>query len=146
MTQLFDLNARIQQLTWSLIFYEKYSTRLSTIVLVVLTTANCGGFSNFYRYYTRSQAGKSTGYRPTLKPLSIYIHSECFAAILVIGVRLFTQEDPRIPPKTYYNVIFRIYLRKCVLNIFCLVKIDVLSTGVHSVIFLIFIKIKYFPF
>ena len=28
-----------------------------------------GGFSNFCRYYTRSQAGKSTGYRPTLKPL-----------------------------------------------------------------------------
>ena len=49
MTQLFDLNA--------------------TIVLVVLTTANFGGFSNFCRYYTRSQAGKSTGYRPTLKPL-----------------------------------------------------------------------------
>ena len=68
-TQLFDLNARIQQLTWSLIFYEKYSTSLSTIVLVVLTTANFGGFSNFCRYYTRSQAGKSTGYRPTLKPL-----------------------------------------------------------------------------
>ena len=41
----------------------------STIVLVVLTTANFGGFSNFCRYYTRSQAGKSTGYRPTLKPL-----------------------------------------------------------------------------
>ena len=69
MTQLFDLNARIQQLTWSLILYEKYSTSLSTIVLVVLTTANFGGFSNFCRYYTRSQAGKSTGYRPTLKPL-----------------------------------------------------------------------------
>jgi hypothetical protein len=68
-TQLFDLNARIQQLTWSLIFYEKCSTSLSTIVLVVLTTANFGGFSNFYRYYARSQAGKSTGYRPTLKPL-----------------------------------------------------------------------------
>ena len=63
MTQLFDLNARIQQLTWSLIFYEKYSTSLSTIVLVVFTTANFGGggFSNFSRYYTRSQAGKSTG-------------------------------------------------------------------------------------
>ena len=28
-TQLFDLNARIQQLTWSLIFYVKYSTSLS---------------------------------------------------------------------------------------------------------------------
>jgi hypothetical protein len=69
MTQLFDLNARIQQLTWSLIFYEKYSTSLSTIVLVVLTTVNFGGFSNFCRYYTRSQVGKSTGYRPTLKPL-----------------------------------------------------------------------------
>jgi hypothetical protein len=70
-TQLFDLNARIQQLTWSLIFYEKYSTSLSTIVLVVLTTANFGEFSNFCRYYTRSQAGKSTGYRPTLKPLIV---------------------------------------------------------------------------
>ena len=68
-TQLFDLNARIQQLTWSLIFYEKYSTSLSAIVLMVLTTPNFGGFSNFCRYYTRSQAGKSTGYRPTLKPL-----------------------------------------------------------------------------
>ena len=53
----------------SLIFYEKCSTSLSTIVLVVLTTSNFGGFSNFYRYYTRSQAGKSTGYQPTLKPL-----------------------------------------------------------------------------
>jgi hypothetical protein len=69
-TQLFDLNARIQQLTWPIIFYEKYSTSLSTIVLVVFTTANFGGFSNFCRYYTRSQTGKSTGYRPTLKPLS----------------------------------------------------------------------------
>jgi hypothetical protein len=28
-TQLFDLNARIQQLMWSLIFYEKYSTSIS---------------------------------------------------------------------------------------------------------------------
>jgi hypothetical protein len=28
-----------------------------------------GGGSNFCRYYTRSQTGKSTGYRPTLKPL-----------------------------------------------------------------------------
>ena len=36
---------------------------------MVLTTANFGGFSNFCRYYTRSQTGKSTGYRPTLKPL-----------------------------------------------------------------------------
>ena len=71
MTQFFDLNARIQQLTWSLIFYEKYSTSLSTIILVVLTTANFGGFSNFCRYCTRSQTCKSTGYRPTLKPLYI---------------------------------------------------------------------------
>jgi hypothetical protein len=60
-TQLFDLNARIQQLTWSLIFYEKYSTSLLTIVLVVFTTANFGGLSNFCRYYTQSQTGKSTG-------------------------------------------------------------------------------------
>ena len=75
MTQLFDLNARIQQLTWSLIFYEKYSTSLSTIVLVVFTTAHFGGFSNFCRYYTQSQTGKSTGYRPTLKPLHIYIQT-----------------------------------------------------------------------
>ena len=45
LTQLFDLNARIQQLTWLLIFYEKYSTSLSTIVLVVLTTANFEGGS-----------------------------------------------------------------------------------------------------
>ena len=64
-----DLNARIQQMTWSLILYEKYSTSLSTIVLVVFTTANFGGFSNFCRYYTRSQTGKRTGYWPTLKPL-----------------------------------------------------------------------------
>ena len=78
MTQLFDLNARIQQLTWSLIFYEKYSTSLSTIVLVVLTTANFGGFSNFCRYYTWSQAGKSTGYRPTLKPLIMYFKDKSF--------------------------------------------------------------------
>jgi hypothetical protein len=33
--------------------------------VLLLTTANFGGFSNFCRYYT----GKSTGYRPTLKPL-----------------------------------------------------------------------------
>ena len=32
-------------------------------------TCGFGGFSNFCRYYTRSQTGKSTGYRPTLKPL-----------------------------------------------------------------------------
>ena len=63
------LTFRKHELTWSLIFYEKYSTSLSTIVLVVFTTANFGGFSNFCRYYTRSQTGKSTGYRPTLKPL-----------------------------------------------------------------------------
>ena len=31
------------------------------IVLVVLTIANFGGFSNFWQYYTRSQMGKSTG-------------------------------------------------------------------------------------
>jgi hypothetical protein len=36
---------------------------------VVLTTANFGAFSNFCRYYARSQTGKSTGYRPALKPL-----------------------------------------------------------------------------
>jgi hypothetical protein len=34
-TQLFDLNARIQQLTWSLIFYEKYSTSLSYLWFIV---------------------------------------------------------------------------------------------------------------
>jgi hypothetical protein len=33
-----------------------------------------GGFSNFCRYYTRSQVGKSTGYRPTLKPLYLNLH------------------------------------------------------------------------
>ena len=40
------------------------------IVLVVLTTANFGGFSNFCRYYTRSQTGKSTGplWNPWLRP------------------------------------------------------------------------------
>ena len=79
-TQLLDLNVRIQQLTWSLIFYKKYSTSLSTIVLVVFTTANFGGFSNFCRYYARSQTGKSTGYRPTLKPLveySVCSHTCC---------------------------------------------------------------------
>jgi hypothetical protein len=42
--------------------------------LLILTTANFGGFSNFCRYYTRSQAGKSTRYRPTLKTLpGLYI-------------------------------------------------------------------------
>ena len=65
-TQLFDLNARIQQLTWSLIFYENYSTSL--LDLWFLTTANFGGFSNFCRYYTRSQTGKSTG--PLWNPCS----------------------------------------------------------------------------
>jgi hypothetical protein len=64
-TQLFDLNARIQQLTWSLIFYEKYSTNQSYL-WVWTPLIFFGGFSNFYRYYTRSQTGKSTGYRPTL--------------------------------------------------------------------------------
>jgi hypothetical protein len=71
-TQLFDLNARIQQLTWSLIFYEKYTTSQSYLwfwpPLIFF-----GGFSNFYRYYTRSQMGKSTGYRPTLKPLRMVV-------------------------------------------------------------------------
>jgi hypothetical protein len=47
------------------------------LVLVVFTTANFGGFSNFCRYYTRSQTGKSTGYRPTLKPLINTIHVHC---------------------------------------------------------------------
>jgi hypothetical protein len=37
-------------------------------VQVDLTTTNFGGFSNFCRYYTRSQTGKSTRYRPNLKP------------------------------------------------------------------------------
>ena len=64
-TQFFDLNARIQQLTWSLIFYEKYSTNLWFWPPLIF-----GGFSNFCRYYTRSQMGKSTGYQPTLKPLT----------------------------------------------------------------------------
>jgi hypothetical protein len=69
MTLFFDLNARIQQLTWSLIFYEKYSTSQSYLWFwppLIL------GFSNFCRYYTRSQTGKSTAYRPTLKPLIHY--------------------------------------------------------------------------
>ena len=52
-------------------------------VLVVLTTANFGGFSNFCRYYTRSQMGKSTGYRPTLKPLK----EKC---ILMLQIHLLT--------------------------------------------------------
>jgi hypothetical protein len=39
------------------------------VLVVVLTTANYGVFSNFSRYYTRFQMGKSTGYPPTLKPL-----------------------------------------------------------------------------
>ena len=47
------------------------------IVLVVLTTANFGGFSNFCWYYTRSQTGKSTGYLPTLKPLVQYYITLC---------------------------------------------------------------------
>ena len=41
---------------------------------MVLTTANIGGFGIFCRYYARSQTGKSTGYRPTLKPLTIHEH------------------------------------------------------------------------
>ena len=36
-----------------------------------------GGFRNFCRYYARSQTGKSTGYRPTLKPLIILIKVNC---------------------------------------------------------------------
>ena len=44
---------------------------------MVFTTANFGGFSNFCRYYTRSQAGKSTGYRPTLKPLLYKLYVFC---------------------------------------------------------------------
>jgi hypothetical protein len=60
-----------QQLTWSLIFYEKYSTSQS--YLWFWPPLIFGGFSNFYRYYTRSQTGKSTGYRPTLKPLPLTI-------------------------------------------------------------------------
>ena len=63
--QLFDLNARIQQLMINFLWKIFHKP----IVLVVLTTANFGGFSNFCRYHTRSQTGKSTGYRPTLKPL-----------------------------------------------------------------------------
>jgi hypothetical protein len=66
-TQVFDLNARIQQLTRSLIFYEKYSSSQS--YLWFWPPLILGGFSNFCRYYTRSQTGKSTGYQPTLKPL-----------------------------------------------------------------------------
>ena len=61
-TQLFDLNVRIQQLMWSLIFYEKYSTSQSYLWFwPSLIFFLGGGFSNFYRYYTRSQTGKSTG-------------------------------------------------------------------------------------
>ena len=45
---------------------------------MVLTTANIffwgGGVSNFCQYYARSQTGKSTGYRPTLKPLTMHEH------------------------------------------------------------------------
>ena len=67
-------------------FYEKYSTSLSTIVLVVLTTANFGGFSNFCRYYTRSQAGKSTGYRPILKPLYRNTNNVVFLSLFCIGI------------------------------------------------------------
>jgi hypothetical protein len=67
-TQLFDLNARIHQLMITFLWKIFHKP----IVLVVLTTANFGGFSNFCRYYARSQPGKSTGYRPTLKPLFVY--------------------------------------------------------------------------
>ena len=46
---------------------------------MVLTTANIGGrggggVSNLWRYFARSQTGKSTGYRPTFKPLTIHEH------------------------------------------------------------------------
>ena len=43
------------------------------IILVILTTASFGGFSNFCLYYIWSQTGKSTRYRPTLKSLSTKI-------------------------------------------------------------------------
>jgi hypothetical protein len=59
------------------------------IVLVVLTTANFEGFSNFCRYYTRSQTGKSSGYRPTLKPLYAKL-SSAVGAILVEGPNCLT--------------------------------------------------------
>jgi hypothetical protein len=36
-----------------------------------------GEFSNFCRYYTRSQTGKSTEYLPTLKPLAHYHITLC---------------------------------------------------------------------
>jgi hypothetical protein len=42
---------------------------LSQFHATITTPLILGGFSNFCRYYTRSQTGKSTGYRPTLKPL-----------------------------------------------------------------------------
>jgi hypothetical protein len=79
------------QLTWSLIFYEKYSTSLSTIVLVVLTTANFGGFSNFCRYYTRSQAGKSTGYRTNFVILCTCKCQECVFIIEHVEYVIFKE-------------------------------------------------------
>jgi hypothetical protein len=66
-------------------FYEKYSTSLWAIVLVVLTTANFGGFSNFCRYYTRSQAGKSTG--PLWNPVLWIYDYTIFCAIFFIHLK-----------------------------------------------------------
>ena len=63
------------------------------IVLVVLTTANFGGFSNFCRYYTRSQTGKSTGYRPTLKPLHVTFHDILTSAISLQFMTYRTYEN-----------------------------------------------------
>jgi hypothetical protein len=95
-TQLFDLNARIQQLTWSLIFYEKYSTSLSYLWFWPLLIL--GGFSNFCRYYTWSQTGKSTGYRPTLKPV---IMATSFSG----GGSRSTQKEPPTLDKRLVNCI-----------------------------------------
>lgn len=69
--QLFDLNVRIQQCDVIINFLWKIFHK--PIVLVFLITTNLGGFSNFCWYYTRSQTGKSTGYRLTLKSLNILV-------------------------------------------------------------------------
>jgi hypothetical protein len=57
---------------------------------IPITTANFGEFSNFCQYYTRSQMGKSTGYRPTLKPL-LSGPSLCHSPFILLMRKLNTE-------------------------------------------------------
>ena len=67
-------------------------------VLVVLTTANFGGFSNFCRYYTWSQTGKSTG--PLWNPCTC--QRENYKNILLDHLRY--QLAPRQLPQSSYRI------------------------------------------